>query len=139
MTFSRLPGLVALVATSIYSFAAPVKAATNVLPARTGQSTNVLAKPPGTAGKTNAFSKPQAGRGITNAPGSKITQTNLPSGMRQTLTRWRSSPHFYQIVIGASICVVLLLLFLARGSKAKGLEKAGLSVSNSKLAPRPGR
>src|SRR5438874_10053412 len=107
MTFSRIPGLLALVGTSIYLFVAPVQAATNVLPSRAGQKTNVLARPPGLAPRTNAVSKVQGGRLATNAPVSSASQTNVSSGFRQRLTRWKSSPHFYQIVIGGSICVVL--------------------------------
>ena len=138
MIFARLPGLLALASTSIYFCVAPLQAATNVLPSRLGQRTNVLAKPPAPTSKTNAVSKAQGNRLGTNAPVSKLVETNLSSGFRQTLTRWKSSPHFYQVVIGTSICVVLLLLFVARGSKTKAEEKA-VAVSSSKLAPRPGR
>jgi hypothetical protein len=120
-------------------------AATNALPVspRMGLRTNLVprlqfpsARTNALAGATNA-AKANAGAGkagSTNQP----SAPSHPSGLRQTLHQWQSSPTFYPALIGVAICIALVFLFRAR-SKAVQAPKAALTPVSSKLSAKPAR
>jgi hypothetical protein len=139
MTFSRLLGLLALVAASIALFTTRLDAATNtLLPApRLGAKTNALLKLQGSGAKTNAFPALKGQRPGTNANPASLSSTNRIAQLTDKFQHWRSSPYFYPALVGVVICVALLFLARGRTSKSRTSGKALLPLPSSKLAVKP--
>jgi hypothetical protein len=136
MTNSRLLGLSVLVGLCTGLLAPELQAATNLLPGlpRITAKTNLSSKLPAGRAQTNALSKLPSGRAATNAGPASLSSTNKAAGLREKLKQWQVSPYFLPGLVGAIICIALVVLVWAR-SKSKNVP-VSLPVTSSKLGPK---
>lgn len=138
MSCSRLLGLLAAVGLWAILFTTDLRGATNTLPGfpRVGAKTNLPPRFPATGAKTNAPTFPQAGRAGTNSNSATHSSSDRSSSFQDMFKRWKSSPLFYQAIVGGIICVALLLLLRAQFSKSRKAQTS-IAITSSKLAPKP--
>ncbi|HLH54211.1 MAG TPA: hypothetical protein VKY92_11415 [Verrucomicrobiae bacterium] len=131
MISRRLPALLAFLGLWLALLAPPLEAAPNPLPGApvTGSRTNLPLRP---GARTNALSQAAGARRGTNAPAASAPSGSRSANLLNTLNRWRSSPVFYQVIVGAAICVALIFLVRAKVAKSRA-PQATLPVTSSKL------